>query len=197
MDRSPTQPAKSLLTPHSRAAIGGGTKRYEHWNPQHLGYKFLAEAKRLWELEVGKARLTTIHAGLVITLNHNMNCMDRVGWIYTLQAISIAYDLQLFNSAAEVRGTKERRARDFTACALFNYQGYVHDSGFSLPSPVRQQSLHCYVMFDEPGLVRADLDQVPAQLPAGLGAVRSPLQSVRRHSGHHERHSSQVFRKSQ
>ena len=54
--------------------------------------------------------------GLVITLNHNMNCMDRLSWTYTIQAISIAYDLQLYNPAAEVKSTKERRARDFTAC---------------------------------------------------------------------------------
>lgn len=100
------------------------TKRYEYWNPKNLGYQFLAEAKRLWALEAGKSKLTTIHAGLVITLFHNMACMDRIRWTYTLQAVAIAYDLQLFDPAKRVKSKKLRNARDFTAWALFSYQRY-------------------------------------------------------------------------
>ncbi|KAK2608972.1 hypothetical protein QQS21_002452 [Conoideocrella luteorostrata] len=121
-----------LAVGYSKSCYQRATKRYEHWNPRHLGYQFLAEAKRLWELEIGRSRLTTIHAGLVITLMHNMSCMDKVGWTYTLQAITIAHNLRLFDSSMRVKNSKERRARDFTAWALFNYQ-----------------CLHCYVMFDE------------------------------------------------
>jgi hypothetical protein len=54
-----------------------------------------------------------------------MSCMDKLGWRYTMQAVDMAHDLQLYSSAATVKGRKLRAARDFTAWALFSWQRYV------------------------------------------------------------------------
>ena len=60
---------------------------------QSLRYQFLAEARRLWELETGKCKLTTIHAALLFNAIYNINAMDKIGWAYTLQGVAIAHKL--------------------------------------------------------------------------------------------------------
>ncbi|KAH8892396.1 hypothetical protein GQ53DRAFT_822620 [Thozetella sp. PMI_491] len=43
--------------------LSRATDRASYWKPQSLGYQFLAEAKRLWELQYNKSQLTTVQAG--------------------------------------------------------------------------------------------------------------------------------------
>ena len=136
----PADPAKSCYM--------GAAKRYEHWNPQHLGYQFLAEAKRLWEHEVGKSRLTTIHAGLVITLVYNMSCMDRVGWTHTT-----GHRHRPLPAALRCYGESERSKRAMGT--RFHRMGPVQLPMVRFFNPfcyriAKGKSLHCYVMFDEP-----------------------------------------------
>ncbi|KAK4651101.1 hypothetical protein QC762_0089200 [Podospora pseudocomata] len=54
-----------------------------YWSPHNLAYQFLAEAKRLWELESDTPRLTTIQAAMLMNVNTNMNTMDEIGFNYT------------------------------------------------------------------------------------------------------------------
>jgi hypothetical protein len=96
--------------------------RFEYWNPRTLGYQFLAEAKRLWELESGRSKLTTIQAGPIINIVLNMSCMDKLGWAYTLKAVALAYDLNLFNPPLEPTSKEMQGARNFTAWGLFSFQ---------------------------------------------------------------------------
>ncbi|KAK0726762.1 hypothetical protein B0T26DRAFT_737695 [Lasiosphaeria miniovina] len=70
--------------------------RAEFRNPHTLGYQFHAEAKRLWELEQNKNKLTTIQAAILPNMVYNLNGADKLGRLYTLHAISIARELGLF-----------------------------------------------------------------------------------------------------
>lgn len=96
--------------------------RYQYWNPERLSYKFLAEAKRLWELELEDPKITTIQAGILLSICHKMSGIDKIGWSYTVQAIGIARKIGLFTTNPEGSSEKTRRVSAFTAWALFNYQ---------------------------------------------------------------------------
>ena len=95
--------------------------RNEPWNPHNMGYKFLAEAKRLWELEIGKNKVTTIQAALVMNMCVNMNGLDKVGWSYLGQAIQMAHAMNIFEPV-EVKSKKMKDVRHLTAWALFAWQ---------------------------------------------------------------------------
>ena len=98
--------------------------RAEYWNPQTLSYRFLVEAKRLWEPEAAQPRITTIQAGILLNLLHNMCGLDKIGRAYSVQAIALAHALRLYDDVPAVRGESSRSAdgRVFTAWMLYNYE---------------------------------------------------------------------------
>ncbi|KAI3578916.1 hypothetical protein IWW34DRAFT_805551 [Fusarium oxysporum f. sp. albedinis] len=96
--------------------------RSQFWNPRTLGYQFLAEARRLWELEIGNARLTTIQAAIVLSLVHDANGSDEVGRSYLTQAVAAAHAMHLFSTPTKNSDDLEYYARAFTAWALFGIQ---------------------------------------------------------------------------
>ncbi|KAF2008697.1 hypothetical protein BU24DRAFT_429269 [Aaosphaeria arxii CBS 175.79] len=96
--------------------------RAEFWNPDNLGYRFLAEARRLWELEVIQPQLTTIHAALILNVVYNMNGADKLGYRYNAQAVAMANELEIFSPSTGI-SKREQDARDFTAWFLYAYQG--------------------------------------------------------------------------
>ncbi|KAK4188607.1 hypothetical protein QBC35DRAFT_495907 [Podospora australis] len=106
----------------------GIPNRVEFWNPHTLGYQFLTEAKRLWELEYGASapRLTTIQAALILNVVYNLNAMVALGWKYTEEAIRMARKINLFKKPAnwETMDPRLRAGRDFTAWALFSWQSH-------------------------------------------------------------------------
>ncbi|PHH65848.1 hypothetical protein CDD81_1217 [Ophiocordyceps australis] len=126
-------------------------RRSEFWNPQSLGYQFLAEAKRLWELERGEAyKITTIQAGAVLSICCNMNGADKVGNYYLYQSIAMAEDLGLFSQRFESQSPKLRAVYATTAWSLFSWQ-----------------ALHKFHFFEAP-----HLDRPPAiELPHDLGEI--------------------------
>ncbi|KAI7778629.1 C6 transcription factor [Diaporthe eres] len=75
--------------------------RAEYWNPQTLMYRFLAEAKRVWELEAPKPRITTIQAGIIFNVTHNLCGLDEIGQAYRIHALALAHELQLFDGSAD------------------------------------------------------------------------------------------------
>ncbi|KAG7405461.1 Nitrogen assimilation transcription factor nirA [Fusarium oxysporum f. sp. rapae] len=99
--------------------------RSQFWNPRTLGYQFLAEARRLWELEIGNARLTTIQAAIVLSIVHDANGSDEVGRSYLTQAVAAAQAMHLFSTPTKNSDDTEHNARAFTAWALFGLQA-VH-----------------------------------------------------------------------
>ena len=96
--------------------------RAEHWNPLNLGYQFLAEAKRLWDLEQRMSKVTTIQAALFLNGISNLDCADAVGWQYASRAVDMAHKLQLFTPSPKDMSVEMRIAREFTAWTLFCWQ---------------------------------------------------------------------------
>lgn len=90
------------------------------WDPDTLTYRFLAEAKRLWELEDGEPRLTTVHAGCLINAAMDVIGHDKLGVVYATKALSIAHDLGVFR--APLKGDqKVNDAMAFTAWGISSW----------------------------------------------------------------------------
>ena len=83
---------------------------------------FLAEAKRLWELEADSPRITTVQAALLLDLTHILCGVDKIGRAYSTRAITMAKELGLFDGTVAVRSQKTAAARAFTAWMLYNYE---------------------------------------------------------------------------
>jgi hypothetical protein len=94
--------------------------RAKFWSPQNLAYQFLAEARRLWEMQDGESSLTAIQAAIVLNIIYDCDTMDKIGRSYLLQAVAMAHDLQLFKSSTDKAMSKKMQwARSFTAWCLF------------------------------------------------------------------------------
>ncbi|ETN39142.1 uncharacterized protein HMPREF1541_05365 [Cyphellophora europaea CBS 101466] len=94
----------------------------EYWNPSTLGHRFIAEAKRIWEQEASQARITTIQAGIILTVFHNLCGLDEIGKAYRIQAIALAHKLHLFDASFSHGSKRLQNGRAFTAWALFNWE---------------------------------------------------------------------------
>ncbi|WAO93270.1 Zn(2)-C6 fungal-type domain-containing protein [Fusarium falciforme] len=90
-----------------------------------LLYRFLAKAKRLWELEADTPRVTTVQAGVILNTVHNICGLDKFGRAYTTHALSLAHMLRLFDDTEEVQDQRTRDGRCFTAWVLYNYETFT------------------------------------------------------------------------
>ena len=99
--------------------------RAEYWNPKNLGYQFLAEAKRLWELESGKSRITTVQAAVSLNMVYNACGADKIGSEYTVQAVRMARKLKLFNQQSDIVCRETRMVMAYTGWSLFMWTAYV------------------------------------------------------------------------
>ncbi|KAH8666968.1 hypothetical protein BX600DRAFT_511851 [Xylariales sp. PMI_506] len=106
--------------------------RAEHWNPNTLEYQFLAEAKRLWELETAEARITTIQAGILLNVFYNLSGLDVIGQTYRIQAIELAHKLQLFDGPSPGQSDRISKGSAFTAWALYSWETLI---GFNFMQP--------------------------------------------------------------
>ncbi|PVI05577.1 hypothetical protein DM02DRAFT_584122 [Periconia macrospinosa] len=121
--------------------------RSDYWDPQTLGYKFFAEAKRLWEIEsMSKKSLPTLQAALIFNVLFNVDCMDMIGLTYQTQAIDIAHEIDLFNTDTHVTRSSGTNSRAFTLWCLYwwmsiqdyHFEKYTPKDGFiagRLPDP--------------------------------------------------------------
>ncbi|KAH8632172.1 hypothetical protein IG631_13855 [Alternaria alternata] len=120
------------------------------WNPDSLPYRFLAEAKRLWELEDGAPKLTTVQAGCLINAAMNDFGHDTLGFSYMLKALSMAQKMRLF--APRVDHDKFEHAKSFTAWGLSSW----------LSSPwLTFLRLQSYYYFKPPCLLDIPADPLP------------------------------------
>ncbi|KAF4344780.1 nitrogen assimilation transcription factor nirA [Fusarium beomiforme] len=108
-------------------------RRSRFWNPQTLGYRFLAEARRLWELEIGQAHLATIQAAIVLALVYIANGSDEVGRSYLIQAVAAAHAMQLFSIKPKTSDDRDYKARAVTAWGLFGLQAVQCFHAFKAP----------------------------------------------------------------
>ncbi|KNB04814.1 hypothetical protein FOXG_16196 [Fusarium oxysporum f. sp. lycopersici 4287] len=118
----------SPLLVNAILAVGCHCQNYlsqpaEFWNPNSLGYKFLAEAKRLWAVEESRERsLTTLQAAIIINTIVNMFGIDKLSSAYLVQAIDIAHELGLFEPTTYIMHKKLRHSYNLTAWSLFHWQ---------------------------------------------------------------------------
>ncbi|KAF5723187.1 nitrate assimilation regulatory nirA [Fusarium mundagurra] len=103
--------------------------RNEHWNPQTLGYTFLAEARRLLELEPFRPKITTVQALLVMNITMNDHGVDGASNRHLLTAVAQANMMGLFNSPSEhIEQNADQDVkvvREVTAWAIFAWQGIM------------------------------------------------------------------------
>lgn len=98
--------------------------RAEYWQPENLGYRFLAEALRLFELEEATPTITTVQAAAIINLAYNLNGIDELGWVYAKKSLQLAQKVSLFSSNPD-ESAEWQVVAGMTAWCLFNWQSYV------------------------------------------------------------------------
>ncbi|KAL6828048.1 hypothetical protein V8C40DRAFT_243377 [Trichoderma camerunense] len=125
--------------------------REQFWNPENIGYRFLAEFRRLWELQSERTDLPTLQAAMIVNGIYVNNGIDKLGLTYLDRAIAIAEDLQIFGDNSHIEENTLRHARNFTAWCLYKYQtimGYYYfkcpiitnPPVFPLPDPYSEPS---------------------------------------------------------
>ncbi|KAI3580111.1 hypothetical protein IWW34DRAFT_620935 [Fusarium oxysporum f. sp. albedinis] len=98
------------------------TNRVEYWNPNTLVYRFNAEAKRLWELEASIPRMTTIQAGILFSVFHNLCGLDEVGKPYRVHAVALANQLRIFDTIDIDQSKRIQRGTQNLAWAMYNWE---------------------------------------------------------------------------
>ncbi|EGS18031.1 uncharacterized protein CTHT_0060450 [Thermochaetoides thermophila DSM 1495] len=117
----------------------------EHWNPKSFCYQFLAEARRLFDIDAEEERpvrlpdeqdadwhrrlveweqrrLCTIQAAILINLIQNINGADKIGWRVTVRALELAREIKLFDEPPEYYGPEMVIVRTYTAWACYCWQ---------------------------------------------------------------------------
>ena len=100
----------------------GFSNRAQYWNPHTLQYRFVAEAKRIWELIATEPHITTVQSGILFNVFHNLCGLDEIGQAYRIQAIALAHELRLFNGSMSGESSRIRNGRGFTAWALYSWE---------------------------------------------------------------------------
>ncbi|KAH8891703.1 hypothetical protein GQ53DRAFT_720376 [Thozetella sp. PMI_491] len=123
------------------------SNRSNHWTSQSLAYRFVVEAKRLWDIEDHAGpKLTTIQAAIVLNVIYNSNGTDRIGTTLLQRAVVMADSMEIFTKPSQANSEEMARSRQFTAWCLFIWQvmhGYYffkaplieRPPAFALPDP--------------------------------------------------------------
>ncbi|KAF1969128.1 hypothetical protein BU23DRAFT_601793 [Bimuria novae-zelandiae CBS 107.79] len=98
--------------------------RLEYWNPHSLGYRFLAEAKRLWEEGSRKSHITKVQAGILMFSLYGAYSMSNLGMTYAAQAAIMANDLDIFGPPRQTWTERKKHAYGFTAWCVYYYCSY-------------------------------------------------------------------------
>ena len=98
------------------------TDRAEYWSPHTLQYRFIAEARRLWELEADEPRITTIQTGILFNTFYCVCGLDVIGQAYSAESIKLAQRMRLFDRTVGGESKRSDVGRAFTAWGLFNWE---------------------------------------------------------------------------
>lgn len=101
--------------------------RAKYWLPDNLTYKFTAETKRLWDLEIasGRERITTVQASQILSVIMDFDGINALGRTYTTRGLSMAQNLGLFRKTEKTMCEKMRKAHIWTAWALFAWHSMI------------------------------------------------------------------------
>lgn len=103
------------------------------WHPGSLTYKFLAEARRLWDLEsAGQSSVTTVQAALLLSLVYSDGSLDGLATIFLDHALTVGKHSHIFEASdSEISfGSNMTKARLFTAWRVFAWQTMFNYSFF-------------------------------------------------------------------
>ncbi|KAJ3473207.1 hypothetical protein NLG97_g10449 [Lecanicillium saksenae] len=101
------------------------SKRSEYWNPETLSYKFLAEARRLWELASLEPHITTVQAGILFSVFYNLSGLDQVGQAYRIHGVAVANALGIMGEPIAEEPLRTQRGKAFTAWTVYNWETLV------------------------------------------------------------------------
>lgn len=78
----------------------------------------------MWELEATVPRITTIQAGMLFNVVHNLCGIDEIGQVYRINAIALAHQLRIFDRASTMQGVSDRvrNGRTFVAWSLYIWE---------------------------------------------------------------------------
>ncbi|KAI9652806.1 MAG: hypothetical protein M1821_007804 [Bathelium mastoideum] len=134
----------------------------EFWKPTNLEYLFVAESRRLLDLEASKTRITTVQALLILGLVINEQGMDKVGVRYFARAVDMAKAMGVFTKSDNQMSEEMRTVRELTAWSTFNSQALVMSGLFMppllaqppqtpLPDPLANPSWYGELLVQYPG----------------------------------------------
>ncbi|SCO81443.1 related to nitrate assimilation regulatory protein nirA [Fusarium oxysporum] len=138
------------------------TSRLEYWNPESLRYRFLAESRRLWELELEKEpSITTLQAAMVLNPVYNMSSMETQGLSFGAQALALSHRLGILEALPAELDQRQRHVYGYTAWCLYywisiQYYTYVKPPHFHqppqtpLPDPEKNAQWYGEVAFRYP-----------------------------------------------
>ena len=148
--------------------------RGQPWSHHYLGFHFLQEARRLWNIEEGKTSLTTIQAALLLCFNLNCDGKDKLGETFISHAVRLSQDLGFFASSPSVTGNgtvhgsddQWKHVRAVTAWAVFNVVTYVglHDFIQSIRT-LKSQSIQSFALRLPPILQKTPAFPIPYSNP--------------------------------
>ncbi|KAI0142576.1 hypothetical protein F4776DRAFT_612622 [Hypoxylon sp. NC0597] len=95
--------------------------RAEYWLPDNIGYRFLAEARRLFDLDQTNPTITTVQAAAIIHMTCIHNGIDEISWFYLYKSLEMAHNLSLFSPSLN-EGKEWQVVAGTTAWCLFNWQ---------------------------------------------------------------------------
>ncbi|KAI1417867.1 hypothetical protein F5Y13DRAFT_32660 [Hypoxylon sp. FL1857] len=122
--------------------------RAEYWLPDNLGYRFLAEARRLFDLNQAHPTITTVQAAAIINLTCNLNGIDEISWFYTYKSLEMAQNMSLFSPSPD-ESKEWQVVAGTTAWCLFNWQALATFHTFQPP-----------IIKDPPSRPPPDLDDI-------------------------------------
>lgn len=67
-------------------------------------------------------RITTIQAGILFSVFHNLCGLDEIGQPYRIHGVALAQKLRLFSRAACMESGAKRDGWAYTAWALYNWE---------------------------------------------------------------------------
>ncbi|RBR26067.1 uncharacterized protein FIESC28_01095 [Fusarium coffeatum] len=166
--------------------------RSKIWLPDSLTCRFMAEARRLWDIESSKeSSITTIQAALILSYTTTNNGMDEIGAFYAKRACEMGKDLDLFGPDKHGKDTRLGKARLFTAWGIFSWQALFDYSFFrppylehppqaSLPNPTVEPQWYGEVWIQYPHNPTLDPLHVGCKLQteAALHAIMNELGAV-------------------
>ncbi|SCO86144.1 uncharacterized protein FRV6_10271 [Fusarium oxysporum] len=142
--------------------------RSKMWLPGSLTYRFMAEARRLWDIELCKgSSIPTIQAAMIISYTTTNNRTDQVGALYLDQALEMGRDLDLFCDRDSADPDLDK-ARIFAAWALYSWQSLFNFSFFRLLSTRKPPLLPRPDPTLNPKWIKKKLDDWRSNLPEPL-----------------------------